>query len=284
MGDDEYIPKDRWLDVDTYSCSTSSEARYLPMRFHDSVVRHSSSKAAKQGIVPGMIMRLISGSTPLIITEVVSFKRKTYVTAMYFTSTNRYVYRVASDFMAIDTAKDEAARLIRNANKYIQMCYGTLTKNVINLVDDFYQITSTNNPDSTQKGNPIMSDLYKTLEKTPRYGVRIAETSEGRVVLELKASTGTQIVDFAKDQIERVIPWTFFWNGTHYKAPKNSVVVGDFISMNGYIDVVKKVNTQNENPVSVPANARVVQSRPLLAPELATDGSKKTNKDTKADA
>lgn len=276
MEDDEYLPEGRWLDVEIHSCSTSPATRFLPEKHHSNVECANENEV---GIAPGKLMRLCSGSTPMIVTQVVAFKKQLYVTAVYYTSTNSYKHRVASDFVEIPNEESEAARLLENADKYIQMCYGSLTQKHIDLVADYYDIKP--NPDL--KGNSDMSDLYKTNENPPRYGTRIAETSCGRIVLELRTETGTQIADFNEADIERVTPWTFLWNGVHYKAPKDSVSVGDIVAMGSHIDIVKKVNTESADARQAPACARVVQTRPLVAPgpsEPVTEGS---TEDTKAE-
>ena len=256
--EDENLPKDRWLDVELTPPISSMLTRYLPPVYHHDAKPLGKKKCA---LSVGMLVRLVSGSTPLIVTEIISHKKKIYVIAKYFTSSNSQFYRDVRDFVTFPTADEEAERLVRNADRYVDMCYGNLTYEDIDLVAQFY------NTNSNQQGYTPVSNLYKTLEQPPRYGTKIAETSEGRAVLELRTATGTVIDDFAEDEIERVVAWTFLWNGIHYKAPKDSVVVGDMVSMGGHIDLVKKVNTENENARDIPTTARVVVTKPLLAPE-----------------
>lgn len=107
------------------------------------------------------------------------------------------------------------------------------------------------------QGETIMTTLYQTNEKKPRFGTKLATNSEGKVVLEIKG-TG-EVEAFKPEDITEVVPYTVsveFLEGSNsynrsqnysYITTEGAVSTGDiiFVEPSGNMARVTKVNTKS---------------------------------------
>lgn len=180
----------------------------------------------------GAIVRRVSGYTPMVVTAYHGLK----VEAVYCGGSAE-PDRFDLNRLTIVRDLDEFAACSGWRNRLTQEQLNTLMDQINERATDMAQ---------------ELPALYQTKEETPRFGTRIGEDSQGRIVLEIKG-TG-EAVAFERSIVERVMPYTVSiievgTGKTHtVRAQKGDVEVGDLVTMGGKaLCYVHAVNTKSSS-------------------------------------
>lgn len=114
--------------------------------------------------------------------------------------------------------------------------------------------------------------LYQTKDgKT--FGTHVGTNSEGKLILEVKTGSGSELKPFSPADIEVVIPYTILVTNREYgnryiQVPKDAGLrVNGVLSFDGMIWVVKQLDTKQPTNDS-PKDIHVVETKVLNATEV----------------
>ena len=125
-----------------------------------------------------------------------------------------------------------------------------------------FEFHETHHPKEDHMSNsPI---LFETPEG--KFGTQIAVNSEGRIVLEIKGSSG-QVLAFKSSELIEVVPYTVAIKGVddntrHVQVQKDSLKVGDVVVNGIKLGLVTAIDTKNRGATSLNA-LRVVGTTPV---------------------